>query len=46
MGWMDAGGRERERPAISGKANGKSFLQRVMKMVQLGLKHLEDEDEY
>lgn len=38
--------RGRERQAISEKANGKSFLQRVMKMVQLGLKHMENEDEY
>ena len=37
--------RERKRQAIPGRANGTSFLPRVMKMLQLGLKHTEEEDE-
>lgn len=43
---MDGCRREGERDRLFLKANGKSFLQRVMKMVQLGLKHMENEDEY
>lgn len=48
QGWVEMreggeGGRERKREAIPGRANGTSFLPRVMKMLQLGLKHTEDE---